>query len=841
MSATVQAPAAGGGTRPPAPPPATPRPPIGRPPWVGSVTAGAAVLLAGGPVAAVVQGPGWLGYGVLVVAAVVGAGILLHRMGALLVTAGQCLAILLVLTVSFADDALLGVIPGPATFEQFGTLVAGAGEQIDSGTAPVQASPEILFLVTAAFGLLTVAVHLAAVAADAPAAAGVPLLAVFAVPAALADNLLPWWAMAGAAAAFGLLLVAQSGIRRQLTGGTALVGGAVVLALGVGAATSFVGTAGRFDTGTAAGGAGGSIGLSPFTALRGQLDQATPVELFRVRGLTRPTYLRALTLRQYVADTGWQATRPDPGAPLPGTLQEQSPVTGDVADVSIENMAFRDYWLPLYGEPLTVGGELPADQWLYDRGSGTGYTGRPRQEGSWQERAVLPAPTVGQLRASQGVDGVGLEYLDTTGVDPRVGEIAQQVVAGRENNFDRALALQDYFTGPGSAFSYSLQTAPGSGDDALVEFLTVGRVGYCEQFASAMAVMLRTVGVPSRVAVGFTAGSDVGGYRSVTTSDAHAWVEAWFPGVGWTAFDPTPLTDGRAIDPPYVEEAHAEQGGEQPIPAPDLDVPEPLPGGSDAPAPAESPQLPPDVAEQPAPQEVDTSSIWPMLGGLLALLLAVVLAVVAAFVPMVLRARERRRRLAAVTAGGPAAAGAGWEELLAESADRGVDCPRSDTVRAAARRLVREHGLGPDAQQHLRTVVGAVEASWYGGAHPEPGELDGPVQAVVTGIAEGSRAVVPGAAAPPVRGAAAAWPPDTAAARRGTARTRDRRPPELIRRTAARDSAEQRVPNRECPRGRSGQRQGLRARGPAGQAAEAQPEGVTPARTGGGSALPSGR
>ncbi len=300
--------------------------------------------------------------------------------------------------------------------------------------------------------------------------------------------------------------------------------------------------------------------------------------------------------------------------PLPGPVQPQPNVPGDLADLQIENVAFRDYWLPLYGEPIDVAG-LPEGQWLYDQSSGTGYTGRPRQEDGWQEQALLPVPTVAQLRAAQGTDGVGLEYLDTTGVDPRVGEIAQQAVAGATNNFDRAIALQDYFTAPGSPFTYSLQTAPGAGDDALVEFLTVGRVGYCEQFASAMAVMLRTVGVPARVAVGFTAGVDAGAYRSISTSDAHAWVEAWFPGIGWTAFDPTPLTDGRSIDPPYVQEARSEgpgRGGRahRGRASPREDVP-----GQEPPPPPTAPeQLPPDAVSPAAPQSGGLPSLlWPLL------------------------------------------------------------------------------------------------------------------------------------------------------------------------------------------------------------------------------------
>ena len=92
----------------------------------------------------------------------------------------------------------------------------------------------------------------------------------------------------------------------------------------------------------------------------------------------------------------------------------------------------------------------------------------------------------------------------------RVAALAREITADAPTGFDRAVALNQWFTGPDSTFTYDLSTAPGNGDDALVEFLTIGKRGYCEQFASAMAVMLRTLGVPARVAVGFTGGREAG-------------------------------------------------------------------------------------------------------------------------------------------------------------------------------------------------------------------------------------------------------------------------------------------------------------------------------------------
>ena len=263
----------------------------------------------------------------------------------------------------------------------------------------------MLLLVTLAFGVTAVAVHAVTVGAAAPAAAGVLLLAVFAVPTALADDLLPSWMLVAAAAGFGLLLFARPGPpagRRQWrpgAGGAAIVAAAIVLALAAGVVAEGVGTAGRFpSSGGAGAGRGTEIGLSPFTALRGELQEATPTELFRVTGLPRPAYLRALTLSTYVPDTGWQLRRPGPGTPLTGELPGAG-VPGDRASVRVENVGFRDYWLPVYGVPLGVSG-LSADGWSFDPLSGTAYSTRPRQEQAWTQDALLPR-TDGGLAAGR--------------------------------------------------------------------------------------------------------------------------------------------------------------------------------------------------------------------------------------------------------------------------------------------------------------------------------------------------------------------------------------------------------------------------------------------------------
>lgn len=685
--------------------------------WLPALLVGVAVLLAAMPIAAVVQGWSWLGYAAVAVAVVVLTGLVAAPLGTTPVAGAQLLVLLGTLTALFTDDGLLAVLPGPDALGTMGGLLGGATEQIRTVPAPVPATPEILLLVTAAVGIVAAAAHLAAVVTRAPATAGVPLLVAFAVPTAVADDLLPWWTLVAAALAFALLLVVGAD-RRRLPGAAAIAAGGVVIALLVGVASTFVGTDGRFADAERP---SAEIGLDPFTALRGQLTRSEPEQLLEVSGLPRPTYLRALTLRDFVRDTGWAAGRPDRGVPLTGPLPPP-PGPGERATVNVDNIGYRDYWLPLYPDPVTVSG-VDDDLWAYDPASGTAYTSRPRVESGWEQQASLPAPSADALRAA-GRGGVAPAYLDASQVDQRVRDLAAQVTAGAGTDFDRAVALLDWFTGPRSQFRYSLATAPGNGDDALVEFLTVGRVGYCEQFASAMAVMLRTQGVPARVAIGFTAGTESGDARTISTSDAHAWVEVWFAGAGWMTFDPTPLTDGRTIVPPYVAEALAER-------APDAAAPEaPSTPSPELPIPVPAPTDPPPGAD--AGGRGDGLPLWPFLLAGAVLLITMLVAVPAGW-----RELLRRRRIAAVAAGGPGAAAAAWAELLAESADRGVPGQPSDTVRGAARRFVREHRLDDGAQASLREVVGAVEASWYGDEHPARGALVDPVQALRAGIESG--------------------------------------------------------------------------------------------------------
>src|SRR5712691_5009259 len=124
-------------------------------------------------------------------------------------------------------------------------------------------------------------------------------------------------------------------------------------------------------------------------------------------------------------------------------------------------------------------------------------------------------------------------------LDPRITELAKQITKNARTPFDKSLAIESYLR---NRFTYTLNLTGKPGDDPLAHFLFETRAGHCEYFASAMTIMLRTLSIPSREVNGFLPGeyNDLGGDYIVRASDAHSWVEVYFPGNDWQVFDPTP-------------------------------------------------------------------------------------------------------------------------------------------------------------------------------------------------------------------------------------------------------------------------------------------------------------
>ncbi len=151
---------------------------------------------------------------------------------------------------------------------------------------------------------------------------------------------------------------------------------------------------------------------------------------------------------------------------------------------------------------------------------------------------VIPASELRQASPDYPAP-IRAEYLQLPNIDPRIKALAESITARSTNDYDRASSIRIYLI---AHYAYTLDLTGPHTDDPLANFLFVRRAGHCEYFASAMTIMLRSIGVPARYVTGFLPGeyNDVGGDYIIRGSDAHSWVEVYFPNYGWMTFDPTP-------------------------------------------------------------------------------------------------------------------------------------------------------------------------------------------------------------------------------------------------------------------------------------------------------------
>ncbi|MFC7720755.1 transglutaminase-like domain-containing protein [Nonomuraea recticatena] len=150
----------------------------------------------------------------------------------------------------------------------------------------------------------------------------------------------------------------------------------------------------------------------------------------------------------------------------------------------------------------------------------------------YQVVSTEPEPTADQLDASSERPEIDPRYVQLPELPTLIRELATEIVADSPTKYEAAVKLQQFFTRTGG-FTYSLETQ-GHNTEALTDFLIQSRTGYCEQFASAMAVLARSIGIPARVAIGYTGGTKIESRWEVRTHDSHAWPELYFEGwAGW--------------------------------------------------------------------------------------------------------------------------------------------------------------------------------------------------------------------------------------------------------------------------------------------------------------------
>ncbi|MGP3921640.1 transglutaminase family protein [Streptomyces sp. 8N616] len=706
-----------------------------------------------------------------------------------LTVAVQALVTLLLLTLVFArEQALGGVLPGPDVFREFGQLLAEGADDVSQYAIPAPVTSGIRLLLVGGVLLIGLTVDTLAVTYRSAAPAGLPLLALYSVAAGLSPGGAGWLWFLLAACGYLLLLLAEGrdrlsrwgrvfggaprapsrlGAGLEQSGGPAVAPvrtgrriGAVALgiALVVPAALPSLG-GGLLEArtgGPGAGPGGGTISaVNPLVSLQNSLNQPENQEVLTYRTNAQSTqnmYLRIVALDQFDGSS-WKPSERRV-SDVPPTLPAPPGLSPSVRTSPVETTIsaagwYRQNWLPL-PYPATrveIGG-----RWRFEPEGRTlvGDRGQTTRSAQYQVSSLLVEPTADQLAgAAPPSAGLLKEYTRVPDALPDVvARTARDVTAGASDAYERAVRLQDWFASDGG-FTYDTEVQAGSGTQAIARFLKE-KEGFCVHFSFSMAAMARTLGIPARVAVGFTPGSArADGSMSVGLKDAHAWPELYFEGVGWTRFEPTPTRGtvpdyaieetptGGATDPGLPRPSSSAEPSAQPTPSQSCGADERRRG--DCGIPAEQ------ASGGPTDQGPPWARIltWTTLGLLL---------VAVPVLPLLWRVRTRSRRLsgagamagdAAVRmedvekAGEDAAAGqtlAAWRELIDSGWDYGILPDDTQTPRQAADRLVGSGRLDSAAAASARRVAAAVEQVLYAPEpHPVPG-LAGDVRRVRAGL-----------------------------------------------------------------------------------------------------------
>ncbi|WP_350933994.1 transglutaminase TgpA family protein [Micromonospora mangrovi] len=755
--------------------------------------AAAATLLAAAPLSAIFQRWTWLVEAAIAVAVVAGAAALSRLVRSPLW--GQVLAMLagglLALTWVFPSGAeLLGFLPTPGTFAHFGELLGQSVQDMRTYGVKVPDVDSLLFLSVLGIASVAVLVDVLSVGLRRPALAGLPMLAIYSVPVAIYVDSVPATPFVVGACGYLWLLVTDNVDRvrrfgRRFTGegrdvdvweasplaaagrrltvlGVAL---AVALPLAVpGMTGGLLATAGA-GTGNGNGrpGLGGSPGrIDLFAALSGQLNQSVSADLVKVRtNEPSPFYLRFGVADELRPD-GFR-TRVPSGRPVGRNLPDPTERGGR----GVERQRYRATvevtknlnmpLLPVFAEPVKTEGLN--SRWLYDPNLqlvfSNGESSRGRRYSFDYVRSTY-SPAALRAAPSMSADDPVLRQQVWTPPVPKVDALVTQLVRGKQNDYDKVRAIYDYFSVE-NGFSYSLATKGGTSGADITDFLA-SKVGFCQQYAAAMAWLVRQAGIPARVAFGFTngGGGADGGTYVLTNRNLHAWTEVWFGGIGWVPFDATPA----GYVPGSVRSAWA----------PDTDAPEestPVPGSSSAPGGVDPSAGPngPDAADRDTDSGLslkgtgpaEQAPVWPWwTAGVLALLALLA-------VPALRRAALRRRRGSrsappkativdadAATPGGArevavgvtadrarADAHAAWDELLDTLVDFRVRVDRTETPRATADRLVRETLTDDgEAGSAVRLLGRAEERARYA-RDPLSGEALPPALRAVRGALAG--------------------------------------------------------------------------------------------------------
>ncbi|MCM2392417.1 transglutaminase TgpA family protein [Streptomyces albipurpureus] len=716
----------------------------------------AATLMTAAALLPLLDSPGWLVQAAVLLAIQSGVGAAARRvpLARPLTVVLQLLVALVLLTLAFArEQAVLGVIPGPTTFTWLGDLLAAGGQDIGQFATPAPATDGIRLMVIGGVLLIGLLVDVVAVTFRSAAPAGLPLLAMYSVAAGLSGGGANWLWFLLAASGYLLLLLTEGRDRlsqwgRVFRGAPAkpprgarafepddgapqapVRTGRRIGALALGVALVVPAALPALDGGLLAGvgatdgsgseGGGTITAVNPLVSLQDNLNQSDNREVMRYRTSAQSTddlYLRFVALDRFDGTT-WKSSErkvkdvPD-RLPQPPGLSAAVKTTEVRTNISAAGY-YEQNWLPL-PYPAT---EVSIDgRWRFEPEGRTvvGDRGEDTRDARYSVSSLLVEPTAAQLAdAPPAPPKLRREYTKVPDTLPAVvKETAERVTKNAANDHERAVMLQDWFATSGG-FTYDTQVQSGTGVNAITRFLRE-KQGFCIHFSFSMAAMARTLGIPARVAVGFTPGAPgTDGTVSVTVKDAHAWPELYFEGVGWTRFEPTP---SRGNVPGYAQpEAPAGSPSSPAQPeATASDEPSVTPSTSDS-CTTELRRLgecgagtPQDLA---TPTDSGTSAGTVVLTGL-----TVLAAVAVPLLPMLWRLRTRLRRLGSggrtETAARARTLGA-WLEVSDTAWDYGIPPQESQTPRKAAARIVELGKLEGDAASAVQRIASAVEQVLY--------------------------------------------------------------------------------------------------------------------------------
>ncbi|WP_027346196.1 transglutaminase TgpA family protein [Hamadaea tsunoensis] len=753
--------------------------------------AGAATIMSAVPLAGIFQHWTWMVQSIFAVGLITATATGVRALRGRVATQGLAmfLVLFLTLTLLFSNGhSLLGFIPTPETVAYFGRLLGDAGTQIRDNGVPVEDLSGLLFLTVFGIGVVGILTDLFTVGLRRPALSGLPMLAIYAVPVAVFPDSVSIFPFMIGAVGYLWLLVADNTDRvrrfgRRFTGDgrdvdawesspltsagrrLAVVGvlAAVVLPVMVPTfSTSVFDSFGGEGNGPNRGGngKGGPATVNLFADLAGRLNQTSVQDLVKVTTTEGDPYYLKFGVADELTSSGFKTRTPSGqaigSADLPDPNQRPSfGVSREKYTAQVQiGKNFDMPMLPVYAEPVST--QKIGSDWAYDPNMGIVFSLRSRSGGrSYQFDYVRSIYTPDELNSSPELSADNALRRQYTQVPlvVEVNKLVEDLTKNAKTPYEKVRALYDYFS-TRNGFRYSLSTVEGTSGQKIVDFLH-NKTGFCEQYAAALAWMVRTAGIPARVAFGFTRGSNVRtengqNVYQLTNRNLHAWTEVYFEGFGWVPFDATPST--------YVAGSVASDWApdvNRPTAAPSVSPGSVVPGGGgDDVNPRGDNNHDPNAGLDANGQPITPAPVWPwyLLGG-------VVLVIVVLSLPMLLRRRLRRRRSRQVKASQAADLGEvvgavpdqpgvmvivsdsgadrarelaheAWDELLDTLIDFRVPADAAETPRTAVRRLIEQQELPAEAATGARQLAMAEERARYARTPLDPEPLSGSLRAI---------------------------------------------------------------------------------------------------------------